>query len=472
VEVIEAHPFRVTRNADFEIQELEADDLLETMEESVRERRFGSVVRLCVNETMSDRIRNILIQNLEVDPNDVYTMGNPLGLSSLFGLYSIDRYDLREVPYFPPVPVPLRQSESLDGQVFAAIRRGDILLHHPYDSFTPVVDFIKTAARDPEVLAIKQTLYRVGQNSPVVNALLEARREYGKQVAVLVELKARFDEESNIGWARMLEREGVHVTYGLLGLKTHSKVCLVVRKEGEEHIRRYVHLGTGNYNSVTAHLYEDIGMFTCDDEIGADATDLFNSITGYSGKKDYRKLLVAPVNLRDKMEELIKREIEHAQEGKDARLIFKMNSLVDRGMIELLYQASQVGVVVDLIVRGICCIRPGIEGLSDNIRVISIVGRFLEHSRIYYFQNDGANQIYMGSADLMPRNINRRVEVLFPVENPSMVRHIREKILEVYLSDTIKARLMDSDGIYHRVNSKPDQRPINSQLLFLEQRFN
>jgi polyphosphate kinase len=231
-------------------------------------------------------------------------------------------------------------------------------------------------------------------------------------------------------------------------------------------------LGTGNYNSVTAHLYEDIGMFTCDDEIGADATDLFNSITGYSGKKDYRKLLVAPVNLRDKMEELIKREIEHAQEGKDARLIFKMNSLVDRGMIELLYQASQVGVVVDLIVRGICCIRPGIEGLSDNIRVISIVGRFLEHSRIYYFQNDGANQIYMGSADLMPRNINRRVEVLFPVENPSMVRHIREKILEVYLSDTIKARLMDSDGIYHRVNSKPDQRPINSQLLFLEQRFN
>lgn len=472
VEVIEAHPFRVTRNADFEIQELEADDLLETMEESVRERRFGSVVRLCVNETMSDRIRHILIQNLEVDPNDVYTMGNPLGLSSLTGLYSIDRYDLREVPYFPPVPAPLKQTESLDGQVFAAIRRENILLHHPYDSFTPVVDFIKTAARDPDVLAIKQTLYRVGQNSPVVNALLEARREYGKQVAVLVELKARFDEESNIGWARMLEREGVHVTYGLLGLKTHSKVCLVIRKEGDEHIRRYIHLGTGNYNSVTAHLYEDIGMFTCDDEIGADATELFNSLTGYSEKTDYRKLLVAPVNLRDKMEELIKREIKHAQEGKDARLIFKMNSLVDRGMIELLYQASQAGVTVDLIVRGICCLRPGIEGLSDNVRVISIVGRFLEHSRIYYFHNDVANQIYMGSADLMPRNINRRVEVLFPVENPRMIRHIRENILEVYLSDTVKARLMDSDGQYFRVDPKPDQRPFNSQLWFLEQRLN
>ncbi len=362
MEVIEAYPFRVTRNADFVIQELEADDLLETMEESVRERRFGSVIRLSVTEEMPDHILEILIQNLKVDKNDVYTLPAPLGLSSLFGVVAIDRYDLKEKPFYPAtIPALNLEMESPKLSVFGVMRRDDIILHHPYDSFMPVVEFLRTAARDPNVLAIKQTLYRVGRNSPVVQALLEARRDYGKQVAVLVELKARFDEESNIGWAKMLESEGVHVVYGLLGLKTHSKIALVIRNEGDR-IRRYVHLGTGNYNDVTAHLYEDLGMFTADEDIGADATDLFNYLTGYSAKQEYRKLWVAPVNLREKFAECILREIDHAEAGRPARLILKMNSLADAPMIRLLYQASQAGVQIDLLVRGICCLRPGIAG--------------------------------------------------------------------------------------------------------------
>jgi polyphosphate kinase len=318
-------------------------------------------------------------------------------------------------------------------------------------------------------LAIKQTLYRTGSNSPVVKSLLEARRDYGKQVAVLVELKARFDEESNISWARMLEQEGVHVTYGLLGLKTHSKIALVVRKEGD-HIRRYVHLGTGNYNHITAQLYEDIGMFTCDDQIGADATDLFNYLTGYSFKSDYCKLLVAPINLRQRFEEMVLREIEVARSGVPAHLIFKMNSLVDQSIIQLLYLASQCGVRVDLITRGICSLRPGIPGLSENIRVISILGRFLEHSRIYYFHNGGSEEMYMGSADLMPRNLNQRVEVLFPVEDHNMINHIRVNILQPYLEDNTKARIMNSDGSYTRTHPEKGQDPINVQSLFLAQR--
>jgi polyphosphate kinase len=309
----------------------------------------------------------------------------------------------------------------------------------------------------------------VGSNSPVVQALLEARRDYGKQVAVLVELKARFDEESNIGWAKMLESEGVHVVYGLLGLKTHSKVALVIRNEGGR-IRRYVHLGTGNYNSVTAHLYEDIGMFTADEDIGADATDLFNYLTGYSAKNEYRKLWVAPVNLRQKLVECIQREMEHAKAGKPARLIFKMNSLADAPIIRQLYKASQAGVQIDLFVRGICCIKPGIEGLSENIRVISVVGRYLEHSRIYYFLNDGNDEIYMGSADLMPRNLNRRVEVVFPVEDPGMIRHIREEILETYLIDNLKARLMQPDGSYLRLTPDDGQVHIDTQKHLLSYR--
>ncbi|MBU1662639.1 MAG: polyphosphate kinase 1 [Chloroflexi bacterium] len=469
MEIVEAYPFRVTRNADIVIQELEADDLLETMRETVKGRRFGSVVRISINEDMPKRIREILIRNLALNVNDIYILRNPLGLGKLFELCSIDRYDLKYTPFAPPVVSALSSIDSPDGNIFTAIRGGNILLHHPYDSFIPVIEFLRAAARDPDVLAIKQTLYRAGRNSPVVQTLLEARRDHGKQVAVLVELKARFDEESNIGWARALESEGVHVTYGLMGLKTHSKIALVVRRERTS-IRRYIHLGTGNYNAITAHLYEDIGMFTCDEEIGADATDVFNYLTGYSTKIDYRKLCIAPVNLRSKLESFIRREIELGQQGLSAHLIFKMNSLVDKPMIQLLYQASQSGVKVDLLVRGICCLRPGIEGLSDNIRVVSILGRFLEHSRIYYFHNAGEEEIYMGSADLMPRNLNRRVEVVFPVEDPNMVRHIRDEILETYLSDNVKSRLMQSDGSYLRCQPKPGQPAVNSQEAFLKRR--
>lgn len=473
MEILEAYPFRVTRNADFIIQELEADDLLETMEESVKERRFGSVVRLTINSEMSKRVRKILIQNLRVELNDIYPLPNPLGLSNLFELYNIDRYDLKFTPFVPPIVSQLSNIESSEtnpDSIFSAIRRENIVLHLPYDSFTPVVEFLNAAARDPNVLAIKQTLYRAGQNSPVVQALLEARRDYGKQVAVLVELKARFDEESNIGWAKVLESEGVHVIYGLIGLKTHSKIALVIRREGEG-IRRYVHLGTGNYNAVTAHLYEDLGMFTCDPDIGADATDLFNFLTGYSSKKEYRKLWIAPINLRYKMEACIRREIEHRLNGKPARLIFKMNSLVDKPIIKLLYEASQAGVEIELLVRGISCLRPGVPGVSENIRLISIVGRYLEHSRIYYFLNGGEEEIFMGSADLMPRNLNRRVEVIFPVEDPRLICHIRDDILETYLSDNVKARLMRPDGTYQRILPEPNQPVISSQNAFLDLRM-
>jgi len=470
LKVLEVHPFHVIRNADMEIQELEASDLLETMEESVRRRRFGVVVRLDIRRDMPEFLKEILVSNMKVDRNDVYTIDNPLALSSLMQLARIERHKLKDRPYTPATPPQLHfDEESPDDAIFTAIRNGNILLHHPYDSFTPVIEFLRTAARDPNVLAIKQTLYRTGSNSPVVQTLLEARRDYGKQVAVLVELKARFDEESNIGWARLLEQEGVHVTYGLLGLKTHSKIALVVRQEGD-HIRRYVHLGTGNYNHVTAQLYEDIGMFTCDDQIGADATDLFNYLTGYSFKSDYCKLLVAPINLRQQFEEMVLREIEIARSGAPARLIFKMNSLVDQPMIQLLYLASQCGVKVDLITRGICCLRPGIKGLSENIRVISILGRYLEHSRIYYFQNGGNEQVYMGSADLMPRNLNQRVEVLFPVEERPMIRSIRDDILEPYLLDNTKARLMNPDGTYTRLQPEKGQEPVSVQALFMARR--
>lgn len=467
MEVIESHPFRVTRDADMVIQELEAADLLETMEESVRQRRFGSVVRVTVNRDMPTHVRDILIENLELDRNDIYTLDGPLGLSDLMSLYNIDRYDLKEPPFKPAIPPPLNDSNT-DNKIYDIIRKGDILLHHPYDSFTPVVEFLQTAARDPDVLAIKQTLYRVGRNPPVVEALLEAVQN-GKQVAVLVELKARFDEESNIGWAKMLESEGVHVIYGLLGLKTHSKIALVIRKEGDG-IRRYIHLATGNYNAVTAQLYEDLGMFTSDEDIGADATDLFNYLTGYSSKEEYRKLLVAPINLRERMEALIKREIEHQRQGKEGHLIFKVNALVDKPMIQLLYQASQAGVKIDLLVRGVCCLRPELPGISENIRVVSIVGRFLEHSRIYYFRNGGNEEILLGSADLMPRNIDRRVEVLFPIQGTDMIRHLRDDILGTYLRDNVKARRMSADGTYQRIKAGPKETPLNSQSWFLKRR--
>ena len=445
MEVVESHPFRVTRDAEVSIQELEAEDLLETIEKGVRQRRFGRVVRLTVDTAMPPAIRQILSENLEVEPADVYTMDPPLGMSDIDQLHGLDRRELKFPSFVPAVPPEV---EAADGDLFGAIRRQDILLHHPFDSFDPVIAFLETAARDPAVLAIKQTLYRVGQDSPVVHALLEAVRR-GKQVAVLVELKARFDEESNIEWARALESEGVHVVYGLLGLKTHSKIALVVRQDADR-IRRYVHLSTGNYNAVTAHQYTDLGLFTCDDDIGADASDVFNYLTGYSDKRAYRRFLVAPVGLRTGLEALIRREMEHQREGREGRLVFKINSLVDKAMIQLLYEASRAGVRIDLLVRGMCSLRPGIPGVSERITVTSIVGRFLEHSRVFWFRNGGKEEVYLGSADLMGRNLDRRVEILFPVLDPRLVSHIGREILQTYLRDAVKARVMQADGSYRR----------------------
>src|SRR5580700_10274048 len=462
--ILEAHPFHVTRDAETVIQELEAGDLLESVEEGVWQRRFADVIRLEVNQTMPPAVLKILIENLEVNGDDVYQITGPLALTRLRCLPAADRPELKEPPFVAAIPTALESEEERD-DIFAAIRRQDILLHHPFDSFQPVVSLLRQAAKDPTVLAIKATLYRVGRNAPVVEALLEAV-ENDKQVAVLVELKARFDEESNIEWARRLEREGVHVVYGLPDLKVHCKTALVVRQEGNV-IRRYVHLSTGNYNSVTSQLYTDLGMFTCDEEIGADCTDLFNFLTGYSAKGEYRKLLVAPIDLRDQLEQMIQREIDHQRHGERGHLIFKMNALVDTRAIRLLYEASQAGVKVDLLVRGICCLRPGIKGVSENIRVTSIVGRFLEHSRIYYFRNAGQEEIYLGSADLMPRNLNRRVEVVFPVRDPKLINHLRDGVLATYLADTVKARHMQPNGSYSRSSGRAEGA-VNSQQLLIE----
>jgi len=444
-------------------------DLLEVMEESVRKRRFGSVVQLLVGTEMPDRTLKILVENLNVDSQFIYTYDHPVILRYLMQVYQVNLPDLKYPSFSPALPRELKfDHEATPDAFFDAIKRNDILIHHPYDSFDPVVDFIRYASIDSDVLAIKQTLYRVGRNSPVVKALLRARRDYGKQVAVLVELQARFDEESNIEWAKLLEKEGVHVTYGLMGLKTHSKVTLVVRKEGER-IRRYVHLATGNYNHSTALLYEDIGMFTSDDAIGADATDLFNYLTGYSAKQEYRKMVVAPFFLREKFEQLINQEMAHQEKHGDGRIIMKMNALVDAGMTRSLYRASQAGVKIDLIVRGSCSLRPGVEGLSENIRVISVLGRFLEHSRIYYFHNHGEEIIYMGSADLMPRNLDQRVEVLFPVEDQNLIRQLRDHVLAVYLRDDIKAWLMEADGTYKPLVNDNPQQFLDVQDYFLRQ---
>jgi polyphosphate kinase len=470
MKVIEAHPFHLVRNAEIELQGLEVMDLLEVMEESVRRRRFGSVVRLLVGTEMPDHILKILVDNLEVESQFIYTYDRPIVLRYLTQLTKIDRPDLKYKSFTPILPPDFKfDRETTPDEYFKMIRKKDIILHHPYESFDPIIQFLYYASIDPNVLAIKQTLYRVGRNSPVVRTLLQARRDYGKQVAVLVELKARFDEESNIEWAKLLEKEGVHVTYGLMGLKTHSKIVLVVRQEGE-HIRRYVHLATGNYNHITAKLYEDIGLFTVDEAIGADATDLFNYLTGYSEKEDYRKFMVAPVQLRDKFSKLIKHEMAHHVKHGDGRIILKMNALVDEEMIRLLYRASGIGVKIDLIVRGICCLRPGVPGLSENIRVVSVLGRFLEHSRIFYFYNHGKETIFMGSADLMPRNLNQRVEVLFPVEDQDMIRHIRDDVLDIYLKENIKAWRMQSDGKYERIEGTKDDKLIDVQSWFLKQR--
>ena len=465
MKILGAHAFRVIRDADIEIQELEASDLLETMSERVYERQFGAVVRLETAAGMDDTTRRVLVNNLEADPKDVVKLAEPLGLGGLTQLADVERFDLKYLPHAPSVPRALRP-ETRDGQsIFDVIRQEDVLLHHPYESFDPVVEFLRTAARDERVLAIKQTLYRVGRNAPVVRALLEARREYRKQVTVLVELKARFDEESNISWARMLEREGVHVVYGLVGLKTHAKTLLVVRRD-EDRVRRYMHLGTGNYNAGTARAYEDLGMFTADEEIGADVTDLFNYLTGYSALTSFRKLLVAPLNLRARITELIDREIAHAKAGQEAQIIVKCNSLVDESIIRRFYAASRAGVRVDLIVRGMCSLRPGLPDISENIRVRSIVGRFLEHSRVFCFHNAGEPAIYLGSADLMLRNLDHRVEVVFPVTSRPLVERIRNRILGSYLADDSRARLMNPDGSYARAQRDGD-KARDSQASFL-----
>jgi polyphosphate kinase len=461
MEVAAAYPFRIIRDADLQLQEIEADDLLETMQQSIRKRRFASVVQVEIYESMPGHIRELLIENLEIKQNDVYVLPAPLGLSSLWQIYNnVERHDLK-FPVFHPVVPKFFKDASLAGDIFEVIKRQNIILHQPYDSFLPVIDFLRAAARDPNVLAIKQTVYRVGQNAPVVEALLEAI-ERGKQVAVLVELKARFDEESNIGWARMLEQEGVHVVYGLVGLKVHCKVIMVVRREGDG-IRRYLHLGTGNYNAITSLIYEDIGLFTCDEVIASDVTDLFNHLTGYSQKHDFRKLLVAPFNLRSGLEKLVRREIEHARAGHKAHLIFKVNAIVDQRFIQLLYEASQAGVKVDLLVRSMCCLRPGVKGVSDKVNVISIVGRYLEHSRLYYFCNGGQEEIYLGSADLMPRNLDHRVEVVFPIENPGHIQYLRKNVLDAYLQDNSRARVMQTDGSYKRLSPKDKENSTDVQ---------
>ncbi len=462
MDIVEAYPFRVTRDAEVAIQELESDDLLESVEQAMRQRRFSSVVRLQVDANVSEKILEILASNLPIDKQDVYQIKGSIGLGRLMELCALDRPDLKDKPFLPFIPPSLSEDSGED--IFSVIRREDLLLHHPYESFQPVVEFLQVAARDPNVLAIKVTLYRVGRNSPIVAALLEAI-EQGKQVSVLVELKARFDEESNIEWARTLEDAGVHVVYGLVGMKVHSKVALVVRREGED-IRRYVHLGTGNYNPTTARIYTDFGFLTCNEQIADDATHFFNALTGYSRKNEPHELLVAPVNLRQRLEKMILREIGLQEKGERGHLIFKMNALEDPQMIRLLYRASQAGVKVDLLVRGLCCLRPLVNEFSENIHVTSIVGRFLEHSRVYYFRNGGAEEIYLGSADLMRRNLSHRVEILFPVVNPKLVRRLKE-ILDIQLADERKSYLLRSDGQYIRNSKSGEPDAIDSQLRFL-----
>ena len=440
-----AYPFRVTRDADPEIEEDEASDLLSAIEESVRERQFGSAIRLEIDSSMPDQVRDILQTNLDVASYQIDVVEGPIGLSDVMELMGINRPELKDKPFKPSIPPSLSTEESM----ISVIRRKNVLLYHPYDSFDPVIRFIREAARDPEVLAIKMTLYRVGPDSPIVAALMDAR-ENGKQVAVLVELKARFDEENNIVWAKALERAGVHVVYGLVGLKTHAKVSVVIRHE-QEGIRRYIHMGTGNYNAVTARTYSDIGYFTCDPDIGKDVSALFNGLTGYSRNEEYKKLLVAPGDMQKGIISRIEREIRVHKESGDGYLAFKMNSLVDHSCIKALYKASRAGVKIDIQARGICCLRPGVKGVSENITVTSIVGRFLEHPRIYYFRNGGDEEILLGSADLMPRNLYRRVETLFPIEDENIKASIRDEILNIHLKDNVKARKMLPDGSYELI---------------------
>ena len=457
--IVCAHPFRIMRNADLTLDEDEAADLLKEIEKQLKKRQWGEAIRLEVEYGVDKRLLKIISEELEIPGDDIYYIDGPLDLTYLMKMYGMNGFEHLKMPPYTPQPHPLFTS---DKDIFEVIRTQDVLLHHPYQTFMPVVEFIRQAAKDPEVLAIKQTLYRVSGNSPIIAALAQAA-ENGKQVSVLVELKARFDEENNIVWAKMLEKAGCHVIYGLVGLKTHSKITLVVRRE-EDGIRRYVHLATGNYNDATAKLYTDLGIFTCKEAYGEDATAVFNMLSGYSEPLTWNKLTLAPLWLKDKFIYLINRETENAKRKRPARIIAKMNSLCDEDIIEALYQASMEGVKIDLIIRGICCLKVGISGVSENITVRSIVGNFLEHGRIFFFENDGKNEFYMGSADWMPRNLERRVEILFPIEAPELKTEIM-KILNWQLRDTVKAHFLMPDGSYEKADLRGKEK-FNVQEAF------
>ncbi len=453
--------FRITRDADIEIREDEAGDLLRVMEEELlHRRRFSFPVRLEAVSTMPEEMIRLIAGSTGLTDHDVFRIDGFLNIPDLMSIYKLDRPDLKDKPITYSIPEPLKQTEN----IFDSISKQDVLVHHPYTSYSTILDFLEAAATDEDVRAIKICLYRTGKDSPVVKSLMKASRN-GKQVAALVELKARFDEENNIEWARQLESEGVHVIYGMLGLKTHSKVLLVIRREGKN-LKRYVHIATGNYNPTTSKLYTDMGILTADEELGSDASDLFNFLTGYSYQTKYRKLLVAPIDLRERMIELIDRETENKTKGEKARIIVKINSLTDDKIVRSLYRASQAGVKIDLIVRGICVLKPGIPGLSENIRVVSIVGRFLEHSRIYYFANAGNAELFIGSADWMHRNLDRRVEAVTPIKDANLVRYIRRSVLGAYLKDNVNANALTSQGDYRRLRPAADEQPFDSQMFF------
>ena len=461
-DIVTAHPFRIMRNADFSIDEEEAEDLLVEIQKQLKKRQWGEVIRLEIDERVDKRLLKILKRELKVDNDDIFFINGPLDLTFLMKMYGMDGFDALKTPKYTPQKVPALMN---DDDIFTNIRKGDIFLHHPYETFDPVVDFVRKASRDPDVLAIKQTLYRVSGNSPII-AALAAAADNGKQVSVLVELKARFDEENNINWAKTLEKAGCHVIYGLVGLKTHSKITLVVRRE-EDGIRRYVHLGTGNYNDSTAKQYTDCGIMTCNPLIGEDATAVFNMLSGYSEPLGWNELVLAPLWLRGRLLRLIRRETEHAGKGMEAHIIAKMNSLCDKEVIAALYEASCAGVKIELIVRGICCLKAGVPGLSENIHVRSIVGNFLEHSRIFYFENGGSPQLFMASADWMPRNLDKRVEIMFPVEDPAIKEQVLH-ILEVELADNVKAHVLQPDGSYEKVDLRGKMK-VNSQDQFCEE---
>ena len=463
-EISASYAFQVTRNADFVIEEDEASDLLQAIEDEIEGRWFGQSVRLVVTDKLPEDLREWLAERLRVSEDSVYAIPDPVGLADFDELTHLDRPDLLYPPVTPRVPSELRNARSMT----QAIRNGDILLYHPYDSFTPVVDFVRAAANDPDVLAIKQTLYRVGSNSPIIEALSEARDEL-TQVAVLVELKARFDEEPNITWARQLEARGVHVAYGIVGLKTHAKICLVVRREGSG-LRRYIHLGTGNYNPGTARVYTDFSYLTDDPKLVEDGSDLFNYLTGYSEQEEYHELLVAPLTLRTGIARLIQEQTAKARTGEAARITCKTNSLTDPEIMALLYEASQAGVKIDLIVRGICCLKPGLEGISENIRVVSVVGRFLEHARIIAFGEGEDESIYLGSADLLQRNLDRRVETTFPLREEHHRRKVR-RLLDLQLADNVNAWELKPDGTYEERQPTKDEEPVDSQSILLENGF-